>query len=259
MDTPVTTLAIRGDKDLDAYLDKGANPMGIDGADMLGREDLTMPRLELVQAQSQMPEAQQHVGAYYNTLTGEFSSSVTAVLLSLNKGRVAFPRKFARDSEPVCASDDAIAPRTEYQGTVVEDPDMGIEVVIGDSCAACPLSQFGPNGETPLCAKSYAYAMMDENQLPFIIRFQRTATAAAKQINTIIKTMQRTRMITLTSKYVTSDNGNYYIPVVTLAEHTPGDIMQAAFELSSSLGNIVSRAQREEIKTVKQDDNNLPF
>ncbi len=241
-----TQLAIHNDAELDAYLDRGMDPMAIDGADALDRSDLQIPRLILVQPTSDLPDGDKHQGDWYNSLTGEYALIVKAVLLSLNKGRVAFPRKFSRDSEPICGSDDAIHPRAEYVGSTVEDEQLGIEFTIGAPCAECPFSHFGANGETPLCAKGYTYALLDaDSGLPFVVQMQRTATATARQINTAAKMVKRSRLFVLSSKQVKTDSGKYYEPVFALGENTPGELLQMAFQISAELGNIAARVQQE--------------
>ncbi len=265
MNTPDTRIAIKNDTQLDAYLDGGVSPIEIDGADELDRSDVQIPRLELVQAQSDMPDANKHLGEWYNTLTGEFQPTVTAILLSLAKGRTAFPRKFARDSKPLCVSDDGVTPRRDYIGKTILDDLTKREYTIDGVCDACPLGMFGENGETPLCAKSYTYAMIDANTgYPFVVRMQRTGMSVAKQINAVAKMSGRRRLLVLTSKHVRSDQGSYYVPVFSLGGPTPSDLLQEAFKLSAELGNIASRVQTENVSmngtsAAAETEDGLPF
>ncbi len=242
------TVQVNDESDLDRIFD--GSPTDVEGVDALGREDMSIPRLELVQAQSDVPDADQHLGQWYNTLTGEYKKTVKAVLLSLGMGRAAFPRDFSRDSEPLCASDDGIVARPEYAGVVVTDTKLGITSEILGECAMCVFSKFGPNGESPLCPKAYVYAMLDvETGLPFVARMQRTATKAAKQINTIAKMQGRKKLIVLASKKVTSDTGNYYEPTFMSGEPTPPEMLALCYQLTSELGNIAARVQREQTET----------
>lgn len=240
----LVTVQVNDESDLDRIFDGG--PTDVEGVDALGREDMSIPRLELVQAQSDVPNADEHLGQWYNTLTGEYKKQVKAVLLSLGMGRAAFPRDFSRDSQPLCASDNAILPRGEYIGTVVTDTKQGVRDEIRGECATCIFSKFGANGESPLCAKAYVYAMLDiETGLPFVVRMQRTATHAAKQINTIAKMQGRKKLIVLASKKVQSDTGNYFEPVFMSGEATPPEMLALCYQLTSELGNIAARVQRE--------------
>jgi len=215
------------------------------GVDVFGRDDLQIPRLTLVQAQHQeIPDHLKHVGEWYNNLTGEFHATVSAVLLSVAKGRTAFPREFSRDSEPLCVSDDAVTPRAEYIGRTVFDSDNEIQHEIdGSPCVECPFEKFSANGETPLCAKNFSYAMLDaESGLPFVIRAQRTAIGAARQLNTIARTLGRRKLIVIASREVKSDTGTYFEPVFATGAATPADLVAFANQMGQSLGNFVARS-----------------
>lgn len=241
---PIQTIQVHDEEEFDRILNGGT--YDVDGVDQLGREDMSIPRLVLVQAQSDVPDADQHLGAFYNSLTGEFKKPVTAVLLAVGMGRVAFPRKYDRASEPLCGSDDAIHPRAEYVNRNVQDSLLLIESYIPEVCADCAFAQFGPNGETPMCAKNYIYFMLDvESGLPFIAQMQRTATKTAKQINTIAKMIGRKRLLVLSSKKVQSDTGSYYEPVFTAGDATSPDLLALAYQLTRDLGNMAARLQRE--------------
>lgn len=216
----------------------------VEGTNNLGREDLQIPHLVLVQAQHQdIPDNMKHVGEWYNDLTGEFHSEVVAIVLSLVKGRVAFPRQFSRESKALCASDDGLFPRQDYVGTNVIDDDRKIEWTIdGSACSECPFSQFGLAGETPLCAKAFSYAMIDvETGVPFIVRAQRTGINAAKQLNTLAKLLGRRKLIRITSREVKSDSGAYYVPVFSTGDSAPKDLKDFAMQTSLTWGNIAAR------------------
>lgn len=248
MATDLVKVQVANENELDRVFD--GSPTDVEGVDSLGREDMSIPRLELVQAQSDVPDADAHLGQWYNTLTGEYKKTVKAVLLSLGMGRAAFPRDFSRDSEPLCASDDGILPRAEFIGTLVTDTKLNLTDEIRGECATCVFSRFGPNGESPLCPKAYVYAMLDvESGLPFVVRMQRSATKAAKQINTIAKMQGRKKLIVLASKKVTSDTGNYYEPIFMSGEATPPEMLALCYQLTSELGNIAARVQRERSET----------
>lgn len=244
VETPTIRISVNDESELERLF--AENPHQVEGVETLGREDLSIPTLELVQAQSDVPDVNQHLGQYYNTLTGEFRDTVSAVMLSLVKGRAAFDRKFSRDSEPVCRSDDGIQPQERYVGTTVADADLSITAQIPAYCADCPFSRFGDHGEPPLCAKNFNYAMYDiDNDMPVVIRMQRTGTATAKKLNTIAKMRGNRNLVMLTTKNVRSDKGNYYEPVYTVGAATPPDILAICQKLTLDLGNIAKRVQAE--------------
>lgn len=207
----------------------------IPGMELMDREDMMIPRLVLCQAQSSdLPDNMQHMGQWYNSMTGEYSSTVEGVMLGASKGRVMFPEKFSRESSILCGSDNALTPRDEYRGTNINGTD------IPAVCADCPFSQFSADGEPPACAKGYQFAFVDTNGVPFIVRLQRTGTAAAKQLVMIGKTIRRSRVVRFSSKQVKSDNGAYYEPVISLADKTSDEMLIAAAYMSD-MGNLAAR------------------
>jgi hypothetical protein len=236
----------------------------VEGTQNLNREDLQIPQLVLVQAQSKnVSDAMKHVGELYNNLTGEFKAEINAVLLSEAKGRVCFARAYDGNADPLCGSDDAIAPRSEYVGTIVRDDEFDLTVAISGemTCMQCPLSQFGANSEPPMCAKSYSYAMIDtETGIPFVMRASRSATGAAKQLNTIAKTLGRRKYIKITSRAVESDKGNYFLPVFQTNGDTESELKQYALKYSIEVGNIAKRAALTDGAPTKQiAPKELPF
>lgn len=224
-----------------------ANPLAnVDGSNDLTREDIAIPRLTLVQAQSKnLPDDyMQFVGQWYNTLTGEFVKSTDAILMSVVKGRIAFPEVYAADSDPLCGSDDGVMPRGEYVNTSVEG------VLITGPCAECPLSKFAADGTPPLCAMQYSYAMYELNTgLPIIVSAKRTGIVAARQLNTIAKTLGRRRIIRIASKKTQGNQGTYYEPIFSAGEKTPPELIEMVAEMSSAMGgNLLTRMQREQRK-----------
>lgn len=231
-----------GHIDIDAF--KMSDIERVEGVENLEREDISIPRLTLVQAQSQkLPDGYEaHLGEWYNTLTGEYAPEVDAILMQLGKGRIAFPDPFAADSAPMCASDDAIMPRDEYIDTVVEG------VTIGQPCADCPLSKFGTNGEKPICSVQYSYAFFDAaNGLPFVASAKRTGVVAARQLNSIAKTLGRKRIIRIASKKVKGDSGTYFEPTFSASVQTPHELIELVAEMTAAMGgNIASRMKQEQ-------------
>lgn len=222
----------------------------IPGAETMGREDMMIPRLVLTQAQSaDLPDYDKHLGEWYNTLTGAYVKEAEGVMLGMSKGRIMFPEKFSRDSTALCASDDALRPRDEYRGMDING------TVIPATCAECPFSKFGGDGTPPPCAKGYQFAFIDSDSVPYIVRLQRTGTAAAKQLVMIGKTIRRRRLVKLSAKQIKSDNGAYYEPVIGLAAETPQEMLLSAAYMSE-IGNLAARqlATADEIKADRMLD-----
>ena len=77
----------------------------VDGTQALTREDLQIPRLALVQAQSSdIPDYLKHLGEWHNNLTGEFAATIQAVhALAVQLAR-ALPALRSGGEEPGAAS-----------------------------------------------------------------------------------------------------------------------------------------------------------
>lgn len=224
----------------------------VPGSEELNREDMTFPRLILVQAQHTFPDSDKHIGEWYNDLTNTYHATLEAVVMGLHKTRVAFPRKFSRDSDPLCGSDDSQMPRAEYIGTEIYDEKTGITHVINaDGCVKCPFSQFGEGGEPPLCAKTFAYAMFDfaDNAMPVLVQASRAGMQAAKKLNTLAASVGRRKTILLSSSKVTSDTGSYYVPVFMVGAPSPRDVVSMVHDMVTGMGNPALRAKPEADET----------
>src|SRR5215468_9511966 len=82
------------------------------GMEVLGPEDLIIPRLSLVQPTSQIDGVE--AGKFYMNLTGEEFDQVEAVFLKVTKGRVYFADD-AVERKPVCGSSDRIKPSPRFE------------------------------------------------------------------------------------------------------------------------------------------------
>lgn len=221
----------------------------VEGTDNLSGEDFQFPKLTLVQPthrNSDIPGADAHRGEWYNDVTGEFSEDVHSIVLTVVKGRAAFDRDFSHESEPLCASDNALMPRSEYIGKVIQDKKTGLKHTINEEgCPLCPFARFTDTEDKsipPMCAKAFTYSMMDASTgIPFVMRAQRTGTAAAKRLNTLADTLGRRRMIRIWSQHVESDSGSYYVPVFSTNGETSNEMKQYAHKLSKRFGNLAAR------------------
>lgn len=229
----------------------------VEGAQELTREDMQIPQMILVQAQTKekkVPNAKDHLGEFYNNLTGEFRKEINAIILAVAKGRVCFDRAFDSESDPLCGSDDSLMPRSDYLGAQIHDTELDLDVTIGGGpCSECPLSKFGPNSEAPMCAKSFTYGMIDaETMMPFLVSASRASSSAGKQLNTIAKQMGRKKYIKITSRYISNDKGNYYVLVFSTNGEAEPEIKRFALQYSVETGNIAQRAALTEGAPVKQ-------
>lgn len=112
----------------------------VDELDPLGqvrKQDLILPTRKLVQPVSRMDGASKHSGEFWDNLSGEYKTQLRVAILKLSYSRALFA-KGGFDAPPICASDNAIAPRSrvEFEGQTT-----------GPACDVCPFSEWGSAGE----------------------------------------------------------------------------------------------------------------
>jgi hypothetical protein len=177
------------------------------GMEVLGPEDLIIPRLTLVQPTSQIDGVE--AGKFYMNLTAEQFDQVEAVFLKVTKGRVYFADD-AIERKPVCGSSDRIKPSPRF------------ETPASPTCKECLFSRW--NGkEPPFCNESYnLLGVMVETELPFWWSVKSTAIAPTKRFVSAIAL--RARMgknlfdakATIKSQLVTLPGKKYHVPVYIL-------------------------------------------
>src|SRR5215467_4687830 len=176
------------------------------GMEVLGPEDLIIPRLTLVQPTSQIDGVE--AGKFYMNLTGEQFDQVEAVFLKVTKGRVYFADD-AIERKPVCGSSDRIKPSPRFESPAAP------------TCKECIFSRW--NGkEPPFCNESYnLLGVMVETGFPFWWSVKSTAIAPTKRFLSAIAL--RARMgknlfdakATIKSQLVTLPGKKYHVPVYT--------------------------------------------
>ena len=214
------------------------------GADVLTREDISIPLLTLVQPTGgkHLPDdCIEHIGEWHNSITGEYRKIVTAVLLSIARQRGAFPRDYSADSKLLCGSDDALFPRRQFVGSGVVDDNSGITHMIdGGPCAECLASQFIAD-IPPLCTFSYSYAMLDlDNGMPFLMRAQRTGIQAGRKLNTVAKLCGRAKSVIISANLVKNAKGKYAVPIFSVGDKLAAAVLEMAHTLDA-MGNLATR------------------
>jgi hypothetical protein len=242
--------------------------LAVVGADILMREDISIPRLTLVQptgGKNLPDDCIEHIGEWHNSITGEYRKVVTAVLLGIAKQRAAFPRDYSAESELLCGSDDALTPRRQFVGSGVEDAKSGVTHMIdGGPCAECLASQFIAD-IPPLCTFSYSYALLDlDNGMPFLMRAQRTGIQAGRKLNTVAKLCGRAKSVIISANIVKNDKGKYAVPIFTVGDKLTADVLEMAHSLDA-MGNLAARQsvvddEPEQIKVANTtDEDDGPF
>lgn len=198
--------------------------MGIDGME---REDIMVPRLRLVQGQSVFP-GNPDPGTIHNSVTGSAVKEFEAVVLRVSRGQIMWPEKFKREDDPLCASDDGLMPRAEY-GSLYDH---------GQGCHACPMQDWGDNGEPPRCARAYNYLVYNiDTDMPGAICMSRTSVKTAKQLNALIMAYNVKHAIRFfVSDIVVGTEGKWYEWRVADAGpvDNPAKYLQAARSLAGS-------------------------
>jgi len=218
----------------------------VPGTEALDRSDLVLPRLRLVQSQSTFCDAE--AGLLHNSLTGEAKPEVRVVILKVGKARVMWPESFARDQDPLCASNDAVTPREEFVG------------VYSVNCAACPMAEWQRDAP-PSCSFGYTYLVADRDadDLPAILTATRSSLKAAKAANTLVRAFGVRREIVVSSQQVVNDRGKFHTLTFKLgAEIEPGNAARYA-AMSQALGGVILTADAGESNGAEVEDAPLEF
>lgn len=186
----------------------------VPGLESFGAEDSLMPRLRLVQAQSQFSDA---IGKIFNNITNEAKDAVDVVVIGAKKARCRWPDgAFSRDQEPQCASDDAITAREGMAGIDMRRTPTTV-------CDECVYSQWSTNEKDervpPACALSYNFLVVDvQDDLPALITFQRTSARAGRTLVTLVRAFGYRRAYRISTKQMTGPSGKFHVYEVGTGE-----------------------------------------
>lgn len=190
-----------------------ADYVPVAGFDQLSPDDFSLPTLKLVQAQTKNDGAPEHMGWYIKADTNDYLKSPNVLVVGIAQTRILFPATYAADNKALCRSDDAYAPRTEFMDTQVGN------VIIPDNCAACPFALWD-GSKPPACTLADNWAVILPNGDPAILRLSGSSAAASKNLKNIMRAKQFRKQpthITLGSKFMRTDQGQYYVAVITPA------------------------------------------
>ncbi len=173
--------------------------LSMEGMEDIGRDDLMVPRARVLQPTSKL---EGKTGEFHFNLTGTTKKMIRAVLLRVQKGRVLWnPDDLA--AAPVCASDDAIHPRSGglHSGNY--------------PCAKCPKAQWGTDNTPPACSATYNFlaADVEDENAPFMISLSKTSLKHGKRILSVFVLKHKplySGAVLIMSTLVTSDKGKWY-------------------------------------------------
>lgn len=139
------------------------------GLEDVGREDIVIPRLSIVQPTSKVGTP----GHFRDVVAGEDVKRLEGLVpLKWRKGRVFFEKP--EDKEPCCASDDRVRPAKR------------IEHPVRDVCAGCPASGWTEeNGKRkhPKCQETYTLLCVWRGS-PYFLTFKSSAIGPVKRLLT---------------------------------------------------------------------------
>jgi len=212
--------------------------------------ELRIPRLQLVQAQSRIDGKEGREGQWFNSVTGEFIPNPELLIIGTAKGRVMFPREYNAENEPLCGSDDGLAPRPEYVGAVVKivgkdaagDPEVKSAVIPG-LCAGCPFGVWAKDAPPPACNEVATFAAVGEDGLGALFQLRSTGMKNVPSLKTLIAANGVRRAIRLGSVKETNDSGTYAIATFTPGKKPGKEWQQTALSLAR-FGNMAARNQR---------------
>jgi hypothetical protein len=215
------------------------------GIENLSPDDFSIPVVKLVQSNTGIDNADELVGQWYRTDTGEVAPELKTLIIGIQKSRILFPSEYSGDGKALCRSDDSITPRADHapavyylagnekRRTQISEMEGGnFDMTIPATCAECPLSQWGVNGEKPPCRLSDNWAALTSEGDPVLIRFGGSAAKISAKLRNLARAASAKRRplyVQLSSHFETGKIGQYYVPDLTLLkEPLPADLLDTA-------------------------------
>lgn len=216
------------------------------GIENLSPDDFSIPVVKLVQTNTSIDNADTLAGQWYRTDTGETAETLRALIIGIQKSRILFPTEYSGKGAALCRSDDSIAPRAEHvgqpiyymagndkRGTQVSEAEGGnFDMPLPATCAECPLSQWGINGEKPPCRLSDNWAALTSEGDPVLIRFGGSAAKISSKLRNLARAAtakHRPLYVELSSHFEKGEIGQYYVPdIALLKEALPADLLDTA-------------------------------
>ncbi|HEY6058723.1 MAG TPA: hypothetical protein VIV06_11860 [Candidatus Limnocylindrales bacterium] len=189
------------------------------GQTKLDAGDLVMPRVKLLQAQSEeAADGRGKPGEFWNTLTSELYGATLRFMPILPfKQRIFLVRAERRE-----AIDDALV-----AGGLAELPDgtglmcRSIDMIEGRgypgiACDTCPLSKWDGQ-KPPLCSETYNVAAMTELGDLIILSFSKSSAKVGKSLFSMLRLSPRaawSRVFEISARAEKGQLGNYQVPII---------------------------------------------
>jgi hypothetical protein len=218
-----------------------ADYVPVAGIENLSPDDFSLPVLKLVQANTKIDNAEELIGQWYRTDTGEAMTNPNLIMIGIAKQRILFASEYSGEGKALCRSDNGQTPRIELIGTTL-DVVPGNEkrstiisegpgsFIIPPTCAECELSQW-TLGKPP-CKLSDNWAAVTSDGDPVVIRFGGSAAKMGAKLRNLARaaTMKRKPLyIALGSHLEQGTSGNYYVPdILTATAPLSPDLIEMA-------------------------------
>lgn len=215
--------------------------LGVAGEENLNTGDIGMPpRLRISQPNRpiQLGDTEITPGHVVNTMTGETWERLDIVpLVFLPSTRVMWPEAFSESSKPECVSNDG------------ENPDLTREDLANPQpgpCVTCPMSQFVDGGK-PRCnmQRNFLVWLVGNNE-PAILTMQSTGIKEAKNLTALAKMSGIKKAITLTTRKVRDERGQWFVPQFIRGDVLPVQTILLLVEARNELANLVITADTAE-------------
>jgi len=215
------------------------------GLEEVDQSDLILPRVRVIQPTSKLEGNQ---GQFHYNLTGEAVDAIHAVLLKMTKSRVCWDRENL-GADPLCASNDAKTPRA---------------AVFAPTCAACPMAEWGADGEPPACRLVYNFlaADLDHEDTIFVIGLGATSVKHARRVLSTFALKRKPlcyQPVLIQSVQVTGDKGKWFEITVT-PEAAKGFDWRPFMDMYRAYQSVAVEVDVENVaEAVMPDVDEIPF
>jgi len=199
----------------DTAIDKARPPlMGYDG---YTDDDIIIPRYSIVQKSSAAVDKGAAVGSFISNLTGDEEKRLRCTPILYTKGMVYFPKPYKKGQEPVCKSNDAIAPSSRISKPLAPACNKIVKRRLVPLCEHAKWTK-DDEGKSipPACNLCYNVIFKNEDTgMSFFMSFRSSALRAWKKCVTQMRMLQKNLFavsLNLTTEQDENEHGVFYVP-----------------------------------------------
>lgn len=204
------------------------NDNALIGFESFDTSDRIMPRISIVQPTSEEGTK----GTFRSNLTGDERSEITIVPLTYRKSRIMWGDDLGDD--PVCKSRNALVPDPDVESPQCNECAQKLNGKLVEVCAAAQWDN--ETRQPPQCKLQYNMVALDEDEVPFMMRFSGSAVRPFKSLISGL-VMKRKPLcdfrVKMTLKQMKSSKGTYYVPSFSVVGEVdkPGQYVAVATEV----------------------------